>query len=101
MALNCKQENLKEIESMLPSVKLADLLQDLCNRYGQGTLADQIGMDPAAFSRFKNGDGNISLKHLEALFSEANITILPESDVKRLVMSFFTISDLWKKSMGW
>lgn len=100
MPANNKQKELNGID-MLPSIRFSDLLNDLCTKHGQGSLADSIGMDPAAFSRFKNGDGNISLKNLEALLSFSDVMILPESDVKRLMMSFFTVNDLWKKSMGW
>ena len=100
MATTLKQEKMSGIDDMIPSQSFRDLLNELCSKHGQGSLADQIGMDAAQFSRFKNGDGNISMKHLEALLAFSEAIILPENDVKRLIMSFFTVNDLWKKSMG-
>lgn len=86
---------------MLKSMSVADLVAEMVSKKGQGTLADEIGMDPAAFSRFRSGEGNISMKHLESLLSTSDAVILPKEDVKRIMTSFFTICDLWKKSVGW
>ncbi len=97
---NSKQKKMG-VDAAMRSVDFSDLLNDLCTIHGQGKLADQIGMDPAQFSRFKSGDGNISLKHLEALLSFSDCMILPSGDVKRLMLSFYTVSELWRKTMGW
>jgi len=99
--VNTNQIKKSGIDSMLQSIKLRDLLNELCVKHGQGSLADQIGMDPAAFSRFKNGDGNINMKHLEALLEFSDATIIPTDDLRRIIQSVFTANDMWKKSMGW
>ena len=89
---------------LYPSQTLRELLMDLCNKHGQGKLADQVGIDPAAFSRFRNGEGNISLKDLEAVLSFANVVIIPDEIMKNLFISLCTGYDLLKKSAqkkGW
>lgn len=101
MSINNKQENLRDVDTVLPSLKFSDLLYDLCAKHGQGTLSDMIGMDAGQFSLFKSGDGGISLKHLETLLSTAGVTVIHEKDFKRLMLSFFTINDILKKSLGW
>jgi hypothetical protein len=100
MGINSKQERMNGID-MIPTLKFRDMFNDLCVLKGQGTIADEIGMDPGAFSRFKSGDGGISMKQLEALLAQADVVITPTKEIKMLMMSVFTFVDMLKKSVGW
>jgi len=77
MGQNNKQFELTGVASM-KSTKFDDHLQELVSRYGLTNLASAIGMDKGALSRFKNGEGNISMADLEALLDYADIALVPK-----------------------
>ena len=80
---------------------LSDCLHDLISKHGQTTLANNIGLDVSALSRFKNGEGNISLAHLEALFKEADIILINRNRYKRILNTIITLNEFLKESLGW
>jgi len=88
-----------KLEDGMKSASFSDLVQDLCAKHGQGKLADMIGMDPGSFSNFKNGTGNISMKHLSALLAFSEMLIIPERRYKRILLSLITITREWERSM--
>lgn len=48
MRNNSNQKELKGIDCIMRKFSFSELLNELCARHGQGILADEIGMDPAA-----------------------------------------------------
>lgn len=89
-----------KLETAMQTVQLADLIQDLCAKHGQGKLADSIGMDPGSFSNFKNGTGNISLKNLSALMEFSEMVIIPEKEMKNIMLALLTVTKQWGKAVG-
>ncbi len=75
----------------------SDFLSELTGQVGQGTLADQIGMDGANLSRFRSGQGTISLACLDKLFEIADACIVSCADRRRLEDALETISKLWSQ----
>ncbi len=100
MKNNNNQKDLRGIDCVMKKFSFSEVLNELCAKYGQGALADEIGMDPAALSRFKNGEGTISLKKIEALLSFSDMSLIATDDIKNLYISFFTMSDLLKKAVN-
>lgn len=96
--MEAKAKQLK-LEDAMKSVSFQDLLQDLCARHGQGKLADMIGMDPGSFSNFKNGTGNISMKHLTSLLEFSEMLIIPESEMKQILIALMTVTKQWGKAL--
>ena len=74
----------------------SDFLNELTGRMGQGTLADQIGMDGANLSRFRSGQGTITLASLEKLFDAAGACIVSCAERQRLEDALETLSELWR-----
>jgi len=93
-----KSKQLK-LEDAMKSVSFQDLLQDLCAKHGHGKLADMIGMDPWSFSNFKNGTGNIGLKHLTALLEFSEVIVMPEKDLKQILIALMTVTKQWGKAL--
>ena len=75
----------------------SNFLNSLTAKMGQGTLADEIGIDGAALSRFKSGQGTINLAALDKIFKIANVTIIPRAELRKMEDALETISELWKK----
>ena len=80
--------------------RLADLLHDLISKHGQTTLANTIGIDSSALSRFKNGEGAMSLKNLEGLFSEADVIFIERKKYKQLKQTIIILSECLSEEMG-
>ncbi len=77
--------------------KFCLFLNDLVSRHGQGTLADTIGVDDSALSRFRSGQGSLPLLAIEKLLDADDVVIIPKEQMKRLEDALETISDLWKQ----
>ena len=73
-------------------------LGELIDKIGQGTLADKIGVDPATLSRFRSGQGTISIKDLEKLLALGDGAIISRSQLRKMEDALEVVSDLWKKS---
>ena len=74
----------------------SELLNDLVGKMGQGTLADQLGIDGATLSRFRSGQGSISLSNVDKIFELAEACILPCAEQRRLEDALETLSELWR-----
>ena len=74
-----------------------ELIAELVNRHGQGTLADMIGVDGSTMSRFRSGQGTINIASLEKLFEIARVEIITKQDLDgfEYVLSFIT--GLWNR----
>jgi len=74
-----------------------EYLNDLIAKHGQGALADQVKSDGSILSRFRSGQGPISLYTLEELLKAGNVMIIPRAELRQLEDSLATVSDLWRK----
>lgn len=88
-------------EGILRSEKLYDIIQELVARKGIQTLADEIGVDKSALSRFKNGEGALVLRDVEKILEIAGVTIMPAVRYRRLISNLISMSELLKGALGW
>lgn len=74
-----------------------ELIAELVNRHGQGTLADMIGVDGSTMSRFRSGQGTINISSLDKMFEVARVEIITKEDLDgfEYVLSFVT--SLWNR----
>jgi hypothetical protein len=72
-------------------------LSDLVGKMGQGTLADQLGIDGALLSRFRSGQGALCQEKIDKIFELAGACIVPCEEKRRMEDTLETISDLWRK----
>jgi len=101
MADNVKHKKLNGIEATMKAILFSDLLQDLVSKNGLTTLANEIGMDKAGLSRFKNGEGNINLQDLEKLLEYADVVLISRDRYRRMMEMPITMSEFLKDSLGW
>jgi hypothetical protein len=71
-------------------------LNEVAGKMGQGTVADQAGIDPSLFSKFKNGQGCLSLDAIEKLLKINDAGIVSNSDARKLEDALAIVADLWK-----
>ena len=74
------------------------LLSELIDKMGQGTLADKIGIDQSLLSRFRSGQGAITLSVIEKIMVIADALVISRGEVRRLEDAFEVATDLWKKA---
>jgi putative protein kinase ArgK-like GTPase of G3E family len=75
----------------------SEFLNELVGKMGQGALADQMGIDGAALSRFRSGQGSISLDKVDKVLEVADAVIVSKADRRKLEDALATVSDLWSK----
>jgi len=73
-------------------------LAELIDKHGQATLADKLGIDAATMSRFRSGQGTISLKDLERVLRLGDGAIISRSQLRKMEDALEVVTDLWKKS---
>ena len=73
-------------------------LAELIDKHGQGTLADKLEVDAATLSRFRSGQGTISLKDLEKILRLGDGAIISRSQLRKLEDALEVLSTLWSKS---
>jgi|GEM_PF-6353846 len=101
MGNNNQQIKLNGLEATMRAILFGDLLQEMVSRYGLTTLANEIGMDAGALSKFKNGDGNISMKNLESLMKYAEVIMISKDRYRRMMEMPITMGEFLKESLGW
>ena len=78
-------------------MKFQDLISEMVNRHGQGTLADMIGVDGATMSRFRSGQGTINVASLEKLFEVAGVEIVTKEDLEGFEHVIAFVTNLWSR----
>ena len=71
-------------------------LNELAGKLGQGKVADEAGVDPGLFSKFKNGQGCLNLEAIEKLLKIEDSGIISSSESRKLEDALAIVSDLWK-----
>jgi transcriptional regulator with XRE-family HTH domain len=72
-------------------------LTELINKYGQGTLADKAGTDGSTISRFRSGQGGLTIGTLEKLLEIGGAVICSRGYIMKIEDAFDTATDLWKR----
>jgi transcriptional regulator with XRE-family HTH domain len=101
MENNCKQKNLCGIEAVTKSICLSDLVHNLTTRHGLETLANELGVDKSALSRFKNGEGALSLDAIEKILTAGGVVLIEEQRYRRLFYALISHSEWLKEASGW
>lgn len=101
MENNNKQNILTGFDATIRSLTFSDHLHDLIARHSLTTIANELDIDKAALSRFKNGDGNLGIADIEKILKFDGIILIPKQRLKRIVRSLITMSELLKESLGW
>jgi len=97
---NCKQKILTGIDRLGNASGFEDIIQELTNRCGLATLAEALGIDKAQLSRFRSGDGGLTLDNVEKLLTNAEVIIIPRAKYLRIIQSLVTANDLLKEAIG-
>lgn len=100
MENNCKQKVLSPVERLARSAKLEDIVQDLVSRCGLAALADEIGVDKAALSRFRSGEGALTLPVIEKLLDSAEVLIVRKDRYRAMLSAVVLFSDLVREAAG-
>ena len=89
------------IEGIVRTIKLSDVVHELVSQNGLTNLADEIGINKSALSRFKNGEGALTLGDIEKILQFGEITIIPSVRYRRLISNLISMSELLKGALGW
>ena len=73
-------------------------LSELVDKMGQGTLADKLETDSSTLSRFRSGQGTISLKTIEKALTLGDAVIVSRGRLRRVEDALEVVSDLWKQA---
>jgi transcriptional regulator with XRE-family HTH domain len=100
---NNNQKILTGVESIrkLQSSTLGDVLHECISKHGLVTLANELGIDKSALSRFKNGEGALTLEHIEKLLGYSDVVLIQNHRYHRLMSTIITLSEFLKESIGW
>lgn len=74
-----------------------EFLNDLISKHGQGALADQVKSDGSILSRFRSGQGTLSINTIEALLQAGDAVITTKEEFRKLQDALDTVSELWRK----
>jgi transcriptional regulator with XRE-family HTH domain len=77
-------------------MKFSEMLEDLVSGRSQTVVAEEAGMDQSKLSRFKNGEGTLSLKDIDKLMELADASVITRRQEKNLTTTIFTLAELWK-----
>lgn len=100
MENNCKQKVLTQIERLAKSSKLEAVVQEVTNHCGLATLADEIGVDKSAISRFRSGEGALNMAAIEKILDVAGMMIVSKERYAAMLSSVVLFSDLVKEAIG-
>ncbi len=74
-----------------------ELVAELVNRHGQGSLADMIGVDGSTMSRFRSGQGTINISSLDKMFEVARVEIITKEDLDGFENVLAFVTRLWNR----
>lgn len=60
----------------LTGMELRDIIDNLVSANGQTTIAAKMDIDPSILSRFRSGQGALSMAHLNKLFELAGVLLI-------------------------
>ena len=100
MENNCKQKILIPIERLARSSKLENVVQEVTNQCGLTSLAEEIGVDKSAISRFRSGEGALSMAAVQKILDHAGVMIVSKERYTAMLSSVVLFSDLVKEAIG-
>lgn len=100
MSNNDKQKILSGFENITPRGSIEDLVHDLISRRGLATLSEELGIDKAQLSRFRSGEGALTLEAVEKIVAVADAVVIPRQKYLRIIQALITANDLLKEAIS-
>lgn len=97
---NNNQKKLVGIDATMRKASLSDVVTELVAKHGLTALANELDIDKAELSRFKNGERGIGLEKMDQILKYGDMVLIPEARYRRLVETIITLSELAKEGMG-
>jgi hypothetical protein len=89
------QTDLKRFE--VGTMALEDLIHDIISKRGLKVIANEIEVDIATLSRFKNHENGLKLKQVEKLLSLGDVVIVPRRKYEGIIQSWLVAAELVKE----
>lgn len=75
---------------------LEDLIHDIISKRGLKVVANEIEVDIATLSRFKNRENGLKLQQLEKLLLMGDVVIVPRRKYEGIIHSWLVAAELVK-----
>jgi hypothetical protein len=79
------------------TMALEDLIHDIVSKHGLKAVANEIEVDIATLSRFKNHENGLKLKQLEKLLLMGDVVIVPRRKYEGIIQSWLVAAELVKE----
>lgn len=89
------QTDLKRFE--VGTMALEDLIHDIISKRGLKVIANEIEVDIATLSRFKNHENGLKLKQVEKLLLLGDVVIVPRRKYEGIIQSWLVAAELVKE----
>ena len=100
MSDNINQKVLVGIDGM-HKYKFGDMVHELISKHGLVTMANELEIDKSALSRWKNGEGGLTLAQMERLLTFSDTVLISRKRYRRLVYTIISMSEFLKEAIGW
>lgn len=95
MPVKHNQTDLRRFE--VGAMALGDLIHDIISRHGLKTVANEIEVDIATLSRFKNNENGLKLQQLEKLLQMGCVVIVSRRKYEGIIHSWLIAAELVKE----
>lgn len=96
MPVNRKQTDLRRFEGA-GTMALEDLIHDIISKRGLKVVANEIEVDIATLSRFKNHENGLKLQQLEKLLLMGDVVIVPRRKYEGIIQSWIIAAEIVKE----
>ncbi len=79
-------------------MNIHELITKVISDHGQSSVAESIGESDSTLSRFRSGQGGMTIGAIQRLLDEYDMTITPKNHEQKLEDALEVITDLWKKA---
>ena len=97
---NNNQKILTGVDATMRKMLLSEVVTELVSRHGLTVLANELNIDKADLSRFKNGERGIVIDKIDQLLKYGDVVLISEDRYRRLVDTIITMGELTKEAMG-
>ena len=81
-------------------MKIENIVEEAITRAGGcKQLADDMQVDPSVISRFRSGEGGMTMAKLNRLLDVAGMALVGQRDHKDMVTTLFTVARLYQQSI--
>lgn len=79
------------------TMALEELIQDIISKKGLKTVANEIEVDIATLSRFKNHENGLKIHQLEKLLQMGDVVIVPRRKYEGIIQSWIIAAEIVKE----